>query len=108
MLANLATATKHKTTHSTIIRLDVPFVVSLGAGTKIAPKMLWCYSDNLLGIAATMAMDTAMRVGGTYLKVSIVQGEVATRLPCKYFLVSTHCCTNTYDREVIMLSSISS
>jgi len=48
-----------------------------------------------IGMAATMAMVTAMRVGGTYLKVSIVQGEVATRLPCKYFLVSTHCCTNT-------------
>ena len=66
------------------------------------------YSDNLLGIAVTMAMDTAMRVGGTYLKVSIVQGEVATRLPCKYFLVSTHCCTNTYDKDVIKLCSISS
>ena len=55
--------------------------------------------DNSLGIADTMAMQvvTAMRVGGTYLKVSIVQGGIgdASRLPFKYFLVSTHCCTNT-------------
>ena len=55
--------------------------------------------DNSLGMAVTMAMHAnAMRVGGTYLKVSIVQGgmgEDASRLPFKYFLVSTHCCTNT-------------
>ena len=55
--------------------------------------------DNSLGIADTMATQvvTAMRVGGTYLKVSIVQGGIgdASRLPFKYFLVSTHCCTNT-------------
>ena len=31
--------------------------------------------DNSLGMAATMAMQLmVMRVGGTYLKVSIVQG----------------------------------
>ena len=38
--------------------------------------MLLRQYDNSLGIADTMAMQvvTAMRVGGTYLKVSIVQG----------------------------------
>ena len=38
--------------------------------------------DNSLGIADTMAMQvvTAMRVGGTYLKVSIVQGGLGMPL----------------------------
>ena len=77
-------------------------------GPKLNPRCcVVTYIDNLLGMAATMAMVTAMRVGGTYLKVSIVQGEVATRLPCKYFLVSTHCCTNTYNKAVFMFSPIS-
>ena len=108
MFADSATATKHKTTHSTIIKLDVPFFLCTLGWTS--QQFDTCTQDFMFVIIKQLTWDGADQSdagGDGYEGRGDVSeglhcaGEDASRLPCKYFLVSTHCCANTCDKDTL-------